>query len=121
MAVVTAVVAAGHGLVPHHAALVIVPQWPKVLNSPLAEVDPELFDIIEKEKNRQFKVRHHGQNPDPREATHPVSPACMDAPLSEHGTLPRSPCTGPGADPVRELCVAVRYGGGRLGDDQQVL
>jgi hypothetical protein len=28
-----------------------------VLNLPLAEVDPELFDIIEKEKNRQFKVR----------------------------------------------------------------
>jgi hypothetical protein len=32
------------------------PQWPKVLNAPLAEVDPELYDIIEKEKNRQFKV-----------------------------------------------------------------
>jgi len=29
--------------------------WPKVLNAPLAEVDPELFDIIEKEKNRQYK------------------------------------------------------------------
>ncbi|KAF8063057.1 SHM1 [Scenedesmus sp. PABB004] len=29
--------------------------WPKVLNAPLAEVDPELFDIIEKEKNRQCK------------------------------------------------------------------
>lgn len=33
------------------------PQWPKVLNAGLAEVDPDLFDIIEKEKNRQFKVR----------------------------------------------------------------
>ncbi|KAI8469522.1 MAG: serine hydroxymethyltransferase [Monoraphidium minutum] len=29
--------------------------WPKVLNAPLADVDPELYDIIEKEKNRQFK------------------------------------------------------------------
>ncbi|GIL55367.1 hypothetical protein Vafri_10920 [Volvox africanus] len=29
--------------------------WPKVLNAPLAEVDPDLYDIIEKEKNRQFK------------------------------------------------------------------
>lgn len=29
--------------------------WPKVLNAPLAEVDPELYDIIEKEKNRQCK------------------------------------------------------------------
>jgi hypothetical protein len=28
-----------------------------VLNAPLAEVDPELYDIIEKEKNRQYKVR----------------------------------------------------------------
>ena len=31
-------------------------QWPKVLNAPLAEVDPELADIIEHEKNRQWKV-----------------------------------------------------------------
>ncbi|GFR45971.1 hypothetical protein Agub_g7443, partial [Astrephomene gubernaculifera] len=29
--------------------------WPKILNAPLSEVDPELLDIIEKEKNRQFK------------------------------------------------------------------
>ncbi|GBF93403.1 serine hydroxymethyltransferase [Raphidocelis subcapitata] len=29
--------------------------WPKVLNKSLLEVDPELHDIIEKEKNRQFK------------------------------------------------------------------
>ncbi|KIY96195.1 glycine hydroxymethyltransferase, partial [Monoraphidium neglectum] len=29
--------------------------WPKVLNAPLAEVDPELADIIEREKNRQYK------------------------------------------------------------------
>lgn len=34
-----------------------VTQWPKVLNAPLAEVDPELEDIIEHEKNRQWKVR----------------------------------------------------------------
>jgi hypothetical protein len=32
-------------------------QWPKVLNAPLSEVDPELYDIIEHEKNRQYKVR----------------------------------------------------------------
>ena len=32
-------------------------QWPRQLNAPLAEVDPQLYDIIEKEKNRQFKVR----------------------------------------------------------------
>lgn len=31
-------------------------QWPRQLNAPLAEVDPQLYDIIEKEKNRQFKV-----------------------------------------------------------------
>jgi hypothetical protein len=31
-------------------------QWPKVLNDSLASIDPELMDIIEKEKNRQFKV-----------------------------------------------------------------
>ncbi|KFM26246.1 Serine hydroxymethyltransferase, mitochondrial [Auxenochlorella protothecoides] len=30
-------------------------QWPKVLNAPLSEVDPELYDIIEHEKNRQWK------------------------------------------------------------------
>eukprot|EP00270_Netrium_digitus_P014194 TRINITY_DN478_c0_g1_i1.p1 TRINITY_DN478_c0_g1~~TRINITY_DN478_c0_g1_i1.p1 ORF type:complete len:522 (-),score=153.70 TRINITY_DN478_c0_g1_i1:166-1731(-) len=29
--------------------------WPKQLNRPLSEVDPEMFDIIEKEKNRQWK------------------------------------------------------------------
>lgn len=29
--------------------------WPKVLNAPLAEVDPELLDIIEHEKHRQWK------------------------------------------------------------------
>jgi hypothetical protein len=30
--------------------------WPKLLNASLAEVDPVLVDIIEKEKNRQWKV-----------------------------------------------------------------
>lgn len=30
-------------------------QWPKILNEPLEVVDPELYDIIEKEKNRQYK------------------------------------------------------------------
>ncbi len=34
-------------------------QWPRQLNASLEEVDPQLYDIIEKEKNRQFKVRHH--------------------------------------------------------------
>ena len=29
--------------------------WPKFLNAPLSEVDPTLVDIIEKEKNRQWK------------------------------------------------------------------
>ena len=29
--------------------------WPKFLNAPLSEVDPALVDIIEKEKNRQWK------------------------------------------------------------------
>lgn len=29
--------------------------WPRQLNAPLLQVDPELFDIIEKEKNRQLK------------------------------------------------------------------
>ncbi|KAK9832119.1 hypothetical protein WJX74_010960 [Apatococcus lobatus] len=29
--------------------------WPRQLNAPLAEVDPQLYDIIEKEKNRQYK------------------------------------------------------------------
>ena len=29
--------------------------WPQILNKPLQEVDPELADIIEKEKNRQWK------------------------------------------------------------------
>jgi glycine hydroxymethyltransferase len=30
-------------------------QWPKVLNQSLEEVDPDIFDIIEHEKNRQWK------------------------------------------------------------------
>lgn len=39
-------------------------QWPQQLNAGLEEVDPELFDIIEKEKNRQWKVRgSHGAGP----------------------------------------------------------
>jgi len=29
--------------------------WPKVLNQPLSEVDPELYDIIEHEKSRQHR------------------------------------------------------------------
>mmetsp|Transcript_30311 Transcript_30311/g.55380 ORF Transcript_30311/g.55380 Transcript_30311/m.55380 type:complete len:522 (-) Transcript_30311:465-2030(-) len=29
--------------------------WPKILNAPLSDVDPELYDIIEKEKSRQHK------------------------------------------------------------------
>lgn len=31
-------------------------QWPKQLNAPLEEVDPEIADIIEHEKARQWKV-----------------------------------------------------------------
>jgi glycine hydroxymethyltransferase len=34
-------------------------QWPQALNKHLHEVDPELYDIIEKEKNRQWKVPAH--------------------------------------------------------------
>ena len=30
-------------------------QWPRTLNESLGDVDPELYDIIEKEKNRQWK------------------------------------------------------------------
>lgn len=33
-------------------------QWPKQLNAPLEEVDPEIADIIEHEKTRQWKVYH---------------------------------------------------------------
>lgn len=33
-------------------------QWPQQLNASLEEVDPDLYDIIEKEKNRQYKVLH---------------------------------------------------------------
>jgi len=29
--------------------------WPRFLNAPLSEVDPALVDIIEREKNRQWK------------------------------------------------------------------
>lgn len=37
--------------------IILLPlQWPKVLNAPLSEIDPELEDIIEHEKNRQWKV-----------------------------------------------------------------
>lgn len=32
-------------------------QWIKQLNSPLEEIDPEIADIIELEKARQWKVR----------------------------------------------------------------
>ena len=38
-------------------------QWPKLLNASLEEVDPELYDIIEHEKNRQYKVRWRLLNP----------------------------------------------------------
>jgi glycine hydroxymethyltransferase len=30
-------------------------QWPKICNLSLEEVDPEMADIVEKEKNRQWK------------------------------------------------------------------
>ncbi len=30
-----------------------LPQWAEALNKPLSEADPEVFDIIEKEKRRQ--------------------------------------------------------------------
>lgn len=34
-------------------------QWPKQLNASLEEVDPEIADIIELEKARQWKVGGH--------------------------------------------------------------
>jgi hypothetical protein len=39
-------------------------QWPQLLNKGLKEVDPELYDIIEHEKNRQYKVRTLLSTPD---------------------------------------------------------
>lgn len=36
--------------------MVFFVQWMKQLNSPLEEVDPEMADIIELEKARQWKV-----------------------------------------------------------------
>lgn len=36
---------------------VCVFQWTKQLNADITEVDPEIVDIIEHEKNRQWKVR----------------------------------------------------------------
>lgn len=36
-------------------------QWPKQLNAPLEEVDPEIADIIEHEKARQWKVTSNHQ------------------------------------------------------------
>ena len=59
------------------------PQWPKVLNAPLADVDPDLYDIIEKEKNRQFKVRACGE----RREARPVFALCA-APPSKNTTSP---------------------------------
>lgn len=38
-------------------------QWPKGLNAPLEEVDPQIADIIELEKSRQWKVRLGGAMP----------------------------------------------------------
>jgi hypothetical protein len=38
-------------------------QWPKQLNAPLEEVDPEIADIIELEKARQWKVSASRQSP----------------------------------------------------------
>jgi hypothetical protein len=44
------------GLGSRLSALLPALQWPQALNKHLEEVDPELFTIIEKEKNRQWKV-----------------------------------------------------------------
>ncbi len=40
----------------HNCGFIQHTQWPKTLNAPLIEVDPDLYDIIEHEKNRQWKV-----------------------------------------------------------------
>jgi len=39
----------------HSLARSLAVQWPQVLNKGLEDVDPELYDIIEHEKNRQYK------------------------------------------------------------------
>lgn len=36
--------------------MLLLLQWPKQLNSSLEEIDPEIADIIELEKARQWKV-----------------------------------------------------------------
>jgi len=33
-----------------------VQQWPKQLNTDISEIDPEIVYIIERQKNRQWKV-----------------------------------------------------------------
>lgn len=91
-------------------------QWPKVLNASLEEVDPELYDIIEHEKNRQWKVRAGWEHWVGSARVHPSGsrrchgrPACF--PL---------PSAGAGAHPVGELCFQVGDGCGGVGHDQQV-
>eukprot|EP00955_Chlamydomonas_euryale_P042790 352421-Chlamydomonas_euryale.AAC.71 len=42
------------------ACCMCVSQWPKTLNKSLLEIDPDLTEIIEKEKNRQLKARKSG-------------------------------------------------------------
>lgn len=69
--------------------------WPRLLNAPLSEVDPTLVDIIEKEKNRQWK----GLELIPSENF--VSASVMEVrgePVDGPGTRsprPRPPCLRP--------------------------
>eukprot|EP00983_Pelagomonas_calceolata_P092159 1157633-Pelagomonas_calceolata.AAC.2 len=51
-----------HTRKPFHPFTLACTQWPKQLNTSLAEVDPELFDLIEKEKNRQWKLNGRGSH-----------------------------------------------------------
>jgi hypothetical protein len=46
---------AGWTRVDHRLRGDATPQWPKICNLGLEEVDPEMADIVEKEKNRQWK------------------------------------------------------------------
>lgn len=105
-------------------------QWPKQLNASLEEVDPELYDIIEKEKNRQFKVqsvlRLHitrlfwhcpfiMHDTTSLSLAHSTYGQTTVVHLSSHA-LQRVDIvctfTGPGAHSLRKLCVVISNGSG---------
>jgi glycine hydroxymethyltransferase len=60
-----------------------------VLNAGLAEVDPELYDIIEHEKNRQYKgleliPSENFVSASVMEAVRACLPACLPALTTQH-------------------------------------